>query len=243
MGKMHAHAFIESFSPFWWECILTVTLLIITLVRLPLHWEKLKHRNYDIFIACILLLNTIGEHWYNYKIGYWNLQQNLPVHLCSISNILCIALLFNYKQWLAELVYYWGLAGGIHSLLTPEFTIGMEGYNFYSYFINHGGLILVVAYIIVHYKFTPRPKSWLWVLGYTQLVAIGAGIVNYAVGANYMYLSQKPAANNPFIIGDWPYYIIILEAVALLHFWIFYLPFAKGNRKKALLENSVVSTQ
>lgn len=236
MGKIHPHEFIATFSPFWWECMITVALLIIVLVRLPLHWKQLKHRNYDLFIASILLLNTIAEHYYNYKIGYWNLQQNLPVHLCSITNILCIVLLFNYKQWIAELVYYWGLAGGIHSLLTPEFTIGMGGYNFYSYFINHGGLLLVVAYIIVHYKFTPRPKSWLWVLGYTQLVAIGVWIVNYLVNANYMYLSQKPAVNNPFIIGDWPYYILILEAVALLHFWVFYLPFVKSNKSKIQAE-------
>ena len=238
MGKIHAHEFIETFSPFWWECMVTVTLLIIVIVRLPLHWKHLKRRNYDLFIAGILILNTIAEHWYNYKIGYWNLQQNLPVHLCSITNILCIILLINYKQWIAELVYYWGLAGGIQSLLTPEFTIGMGGYNFYSYFINHGGLILVVAYMIVHYEFIPRPKSWLWVLGYTQLVAVGVWIVNYFVHANYMYLSQKPAVSNPFIIGDWPYYILILEVVALLHFWIFYLPFAKRNKKKMQVEKA-----
>jgi hypothetical integral membrane protein (TIGR02206 family) len=232
MGKIHPHEFIETFSPFWWECMITVALLIVIIVRLPLHWKKLKHRNYDLFIAGILLLNTIAENVYNYKTGYWTLQQNLPVHLCSVTNILCIVLLISYKQWIAELVYYWGLAGGIQSLLTPEFTIGMEGFNFYSYFINHGGLILVVAYMIVHYQFIPRPKSWLWVLGYTQLLAIGVGVVNYLVDANYMYLNKRPEVDNPFLIGDWPYYILVLEGVALLHFWVFYLPFAK---KKAAL--------
>jgi hypothetical integral membrane protein (TIGR02206 family) len=235
MGKMHAHEFIAPFSLFWWECILSVAFIIFALVLIPLYWKNLKRRNYDLFIAGILLLNNITEHWYNYSIGYWNLQQNLPVHLCSITNILCIVLLINYKQWIAELVYYWGLAGGIQSLLTPEFTIGMGGYNFYSYFINHGGLILVVAYMIVHFEFVPRPKSWLWTLGYTQLLAIGVGIVNYFVHANYMYLSKKPQVKNPFLIGEWPYYIIILEAVALLHFFVFYLPFYWSNKKKNAL--------
>lgn len=238
MGKIHAHEFITPFSMFWWECILTVAFIIFVIVRIPLHWKNLKRRNYDLFIASILLLNNISEHLYNYSIGYWNLQQNLPVHLCSVTNILCIVLLINYKQWIAELVYYWGLAGGIQSLLTPEFTIGMGGYNFYSYFINHGGLILVVAYMIVHYEFVPRPKSWLWTLGYTQLLAFGVGIVNYLVNANYMYLSQKPAVKNPFIIGDWPYYILVLEAVALLHFWVFYLPFHRINKRKLAAMNN-----
>ena len=38
------------------------------------------------------------------------------------------------------------------------------------------------------------------------------------------YLLQR-YIENPFLIGDWPYYIIVLEVVAVLHFWVFYLPF------------------
>ena len=60
MGKIHAHEFITPFSPFWWECILIVGLIIFVIVRIPLHWKNLKRRNYDLFIACILILNNIG---------------------------------------------------------------------------------------------------------------------------------------------------------------------------------------
>jgi hypothetical integral membrane protein (TIGR02206 family) len=230
MGKHHAPAVIEIFSPFWWQNTIVLILAIVFIVRLPLHVKKLKHRYYDMGIALLLLFNFLFENIYNYKLGYWNLQQNLPVHLCSISGFMCMSVLFNYKQWLAECVYYWGLAGGIQSILTPEFTIGMEGFNLYSYYIAHGGLILVVAYLIVHYQFKPRPQSWLKLFGYTQLVALGVGLVNYLVGANYMFLCAKPEVNNPFVIGDWPYYILVLEIVALVHFWILYLPFAKANK-------------
>lgn len=233
MGKLRTPAIIDAFSPFWWQTTLVAVLIIVLVVRLPIYFKSLRHRNYDLAIACILILNTIIENAYNFHEGYLNLKQSLPVHLCSITNIMCIWVLFNYKQWLAECVFYWGLAGGIHSLLTPEFTIGMDGYNFIGYYITHGGLILVVAYLIVHYDFRPRPRSWLWVLGYTQLVAIGVGIVNYATGANYMFLSKKPDVENPFLIGEWPYYIIILELVAVLHFYVFYLPFYWADKKKA----------
>jgi len=234
MGKFQSPAFIEPFSPYWWECMLVVTLIIVLVVRLPLHFKKLQHKNYAVFLAIFFMISFIIENYYNLIHGFWNIQQHLPVHLCSISYFMCVALLLNYKQWLAECLYYWGLAGGIHAMLTPEFTVGMEGYNFYAYFIDHGGLLLVIAYMIVHLNFRPRPRSWIWVLGYTQLVAIGVSVINYSVGANYMYLSAKPAVNNPFVIGEWPYYIIILEAVAVLHFLAFYWPFHKKN--KALLK-------
>jgi len=230
MGKFHPPAFIEPFSPFWWECMVMIILIITIVVRVPFHFKKVKVNTYATFIALFFSINYLVENYYNYHEGYWNLKQNLPVHLCSISYFMCIALLFNYKQWLAECVYYWGLAGGIHSLLTPEFTVGMDGCNFYAYFIDHAGMLLVITYMILHLNFRPRPKSWIWIFGYTQLVAIGVGLINYGVGANYMYLAAKPEVNNPFVIGEWPYYILVLEAVALLHFWVFYLPFAKKNR-------------
>jgi hypothetical integral membrane protein (TIGR02206 family) len=233
MGKLRTPAIIEAFSPFWWQTTLVVVSLIIIIVRLPISFKALKHRYYDFAIAGVFIVNTLLENIYNYQAGFWNLQQSLPIHLCSISNIMCIIVLFNYKQWIAECVFYWGLAGGIHSLLTPEFTLGMDGYNFIGYYITHAGLILVVAYLVVHYNFRPRPKSWLWILGYTQLVAIGVGLINYTVGANYMFLCKKPDVENPFLIGEWPYYILILELVAILHFYAFYLPFYLADRKKA----------
>ena len=234
LGKYHPPAIMEPFTPFWWECMVMIILIITIVVRVPFHFKKVNPKTYATFIALFFAINFIVENYNVYQQGYWNLQQNLPVHLCSISYFLCIALLINYKQWLAECVYYWGLAGGIHALLTPEFTVGMDGYNFYAYFINHAGMLLVVAYMILHLNFRPRPKSWIWMFGYTQVVAVGVGIVNYIVGANYMYLSAKPEVENPFLMGEWPYYIIVLEAVAVLHFWVFYLPFAKKNKQEAI---------
>ena len=44
-----------------------------------------------------------------------------------------------------------------------------------------------------------------------------------------MYLAEKPIANNPFLIGDWPYYIIGLELATLLHAFIVYIPFYLKN--------------
>lgn len=141
--------------------------------------------------------------------------------------VLFLCLIIN-KGW--QSVYYWGLAGGIQSLLTPEFTVGMDGFNFTGYYISHGGLILVVLYMIVHLDFKPRSKSWLTIFGYTQIVALSAVIINYLVGSNYLFLAEKPIVKNPLLIGDWPYYIIVLEFVAIIHFWILYLPFARKNK-------------
>jgi uncharacterized membrane protein YwaF len=48
-----------------------------------------------------------------------------------------------------------------------------------------------------------------------------------------MYLAIKPNVENPFLIGDWPYYIIGLELAVVLHAILVYLPF---YFKKAFLK-------
>jgi uncharacterized membrane protein YwaF len=56
--------------------------------------------------------------------------------------------------------------------------------------------------------------------------------MNYITGGNYMYLSEKPIVENPFVIGDWPWYIIGLELAGLLHFYLVYLLFGITKRIK-----------
>ena len=41
-----------------------------------------------------------------------------------------------------------------------------------------------------------------------------------------MYLAEKPMVNNPFLIGEWPWYIIGLELVLILHIAVINIPFA-----------------
>jgi len=62
---------------------------------------------------------------------------------------------------------------------------------------------------------------------------VSVGSINYLLGSNYMYLAIKPNVENPFLIGDWPYYIIGLELAVVLHAILVYLPF---YFKKAFLK-------
>ncbi|MFM1793486.1 MAG: hypothetical protein RLZZ252_1840, partial [Bacteroidota bacterium] len=77
-------------------------------------------------------------------------------------------------------------------------------------------------YTTMRMGFVPRKGSWKRVFFYTQIVLPVIGLVNWLIGANYMFLAQKPDAENPLIIGDWPYYIIGLEVVVIVHFYLFY---------------------
>ena len=41
----------------------------------------------------------------------------------------------------------------------------------------------------------------------------------------------KPGGSSPFLMGDWPWYIIGFEVVGLLFFWVISLPMAWSGRR------------
>jgi hypothetical integral membrane protein (TIGR02206 family) len=219
---MNRHVAMEPFTTLWWTCILSVFAIITLLLLLPKYFSWARSKNYPKLLAGILLTNLIIENIYAYSTNNWSIQSNLPLHMCGLSGLMSILLLFNFNTRLAHLVYYWGLTGGFYSLLTPEFDQGDQGFFFYSYFIGHGGLILTCSYMIVHHKFKPEANSWLQIFLITQIAAITVGLFNWATGSNYMYLQTPPSVDNPLIIGSWPWYILVFEVLAIVHFYLFY---------------------
>lgn len=216
------HVTMDPFSQEWLLCITAVLLVMLLLIYLPDYIDSARHPNYGRFIGLALLLNLVIENWYCWQSGIWDLKSNLPLHLCGISGLLSILLYFKYNETLANLLFYWGITGGIHSLLTPEFDLGNEGYLYYGYFVSHGGLILTSMFMIKHRGFKPLQGSWLKAFFHIQLAVLVIGMFNWTTGSNYMYLSAPPIVDNPLIIGDWPWYILVFEALAFVHFLILY---------------------
>ena len=47
---------------------------------------------------------------------------------------------------------------------------------------------------------------------------------NLLTGANYMYLSEPPVTDSPFLYFEWPWYVLWLEVLAFGFFALCYLP-------------------
>lgn len=221
MDKNLLHHTIGIGSPEW--VALNAGLVIAFLVLFLGSWKLSdKGRTYvGYFMACILGANFIANQWYAIATHTWKSDVHLPFHLCSFSEILAITLLLTRKQWVYEFLIFWS-AGAIHSFLTPEVTEGSELFNLWEYGIAHGMVIVTAFYATARFGLKPREMSWLKVFGYTQLTLPVIGCINWLLGSNYMFIAQKPNAQNPLIIGDWPWYIVGLEFVVLAHFFAFY---------------------
>jgi hypothetical integral membrane protein (TIGR02206 family) len=222
---------VSIFSESWWICISFAITFIILFLKLPAYTSWARDKNYTRLIGALILINLFVENIYGLYLGVWNIKHFLPLHFCGLSGLLASILMFRYSNKIANILFYWGLIGGFYALITPEFDFGTQGYFFYSYTIGHASIILVSLYSILYMGFIPPKNSWLKIFILTQFAALIIGLINWILGSNYMYLSTPPIAQNPMIIGKWPWYLFAFEFLALGHYFILYSFFYKIKRR------------
>lgn len=219
------HVVISPFGVEWFFWNILTLFFISLLVLIPRNKSDKFKSNFTTFFALLMAFEYLFiQSYFVYK-GLWTPQDSLPFHLCRLMLFNTIILLFTRNQIAFELLLFIGMVGGFHSLMTPELTHGSDLVLLIDYFLVHGGLVAAPLYCIFVLGMRPRKMAWLKSFFYLQFFVVIVAIIDYVLGANYMYLAVKPVVNNPFLIGDWPYYIIGLELATLLHAFLVYIPF------------------
>lgn len=184
-------------------------------------------------LAAVLLLNKVAVLTYAcvYNTVPWS--QRLPMQLCDWVTFITAAALLIDNRTLRELAYFWGLAGTLQATLTPDLAFDFPEFYFFTFNISHSGIIISVFFILFALGLKPAGmslvRSFLWL----QVYLVSALAVNWLLNENYGYLCRKP--RNPSLmdyLGDWPWYLLSLEALALLFFILLWAPFALHSRLK-----------
>lgn len=183
-------------------------------------------------LAATLLLNQVILLIYVVRTGL-PVEEHLPFQLCDWAMLTCVAALLWRHRLAFELTYFWGLAGTLQAVLTPDLEYGFPNPGFILFSIAHSGIIVAILFLTLGLRMRPTLQSlWRAFLG-VQVYAIVTVLVNLALDTNYGYLLRKPARPSLLdFLGPWPWYIASLEFVALMLFFLFYAPFAWGNRRR-----------
>jgi len=219
------HVVISPFGVEWFFWNILTLIFILLIVLIPRNQSEEFKSKFTNFFALLMVFEYILIQSYFVYEGIWTLQDSLPFHLCRLMLFNTTFLLLTRNQIAFELLLFIGMVGGFHSLMTPELTHGSNLFLLIDFFLVHGGLVAAPLYCIFVLGMRPRKNAWLKSFFYLQFFVVTVAIIDHLLGANYMYLAEKPIANNPFLIGDWPYYIIGLELATLLHAFIVYIPF------------------
>ena len=219
---------IEVFSGEW---IRNTVLTILFIVTYLFFGKFLSNKNKLIFakaISVILIFITITGHTRNIINDYWNPVDNIPLHLCSISNFIACFILFvpkiSKESKFFEFLYYAGIIGAFQAFFTPQINnFDGSNYEYIEWYLSHIGIMLLPIYMLKNLGFRLTKFSWLRVVVYLNILLIIVMPINYFIGSNYMYVNGKPEVNNPLIIGEWPIYIFFWEIIIVIFTYTLYV--------------------
>ena len=170
--------------------------------------------------------------------GAWSASSSLPLALCNMAVLVAIPACWWQIPVLIELTWFWGMAGTLQAVATPDLAVGFPHLVFFQYVIGHLGIVLPAVDLVVGLRFTSRPRAVRRVFTLTAAYTAGVGLVDALTGANYMFLRQPPSNWTLLrLLGPWPWYIASAAGLALALLIVLDAPFrharhdASGSRR------------
>jgi uncharacterized membrane protein YwaF len=145
--------------------------------------------------AALFIVTPIVQH-------DWSVRDSLPLALCDIALLVAAVACWAPSLTLAvELTYFWGLAGTLQAVATPDLDVGFPHLEFFEY-------VAITA-------------------GYTA----ATGCVDWLTGSNYMFLARLPARRSLLsVLGPWPWYVLSAAGVALVLLVLLDTPFRRARQ-------------
>jgi hypothetical integral membrane protein (TIGR02206 family) len=196
--------------------------------RRPGPWRVVTAR----VLALLLVADAVSYSVGLAVAGTWSPKTSLPLALCDVGVLVAAAACWWRVALLVELTYFWGLAGTLQAIITPDLNVGFPHLVFFQYVVGHVGIVVAALFLVVGMRIVPRRRSVIRVfsitLGYTTLV----GIVDALTGANYMFLRSPPGEWTLLrVLGPWPWYVVSAAGVALVLLTALDAPFWSRRRR------------
>jgi hypothetical integral membrane protein (TIGR02206 family) len=216
---------IEIFSDEWVRNSLGTLFIIVTYLIIGKFMSPKNKLRMGMLLSILLIFTTLTGHTRNIVNGYWNISDNLPLHLCSVSNLIaCFILFIPKKNRLFEFLFYAGIIGAIQAFFTPQINnFDGSNYEYLEYYLSHGGIMLLPIFMFKNLGYKLTKYSWIKVVLYLNILLAIVMPLNFIIDSNYMYLANRPNVDNPLIIGEWPYYILFWEVIVVTLTYILYV--------------------
>jgi hypothetical integral membrane protein (TIGR02206 family) len=223
-----------SVGPYWTATVLVAGLgagVCAAARRRPGHWTAVP----AWFLGAVLVAEQIS-----WQVGFlihhnWSLDFSLPLDLCDATAWVAAVACWTQAPLCVELTYFWGLAGTLQAIITPDVGATFPHLEFFNYLAEHLAIVVAALYLVIGLRLRPRrgsvPRIFALTLGYAGAVAL----VDVATGADYLYLrSPPPTVSLLNVLGPWPWYVVSCVGLALALFLLLDLPFrTRGLTRRA----------
>ena len=209
-----------TFQVFSIEHIISIIIIILVFIAF-LRFNKVlgindNSRTFLFVMAFIMISLDLSEDLVRVFTGFYSIRKDLPLQLCSIGVYLAAFTLVSRKKIFFDLIFYWGFVGATNAILTPDGNLfELRIFFFYSQ-AYHAALIFAVLWLMIKYDMRMRYGSILKVVISTNIIVGLLSILNYALDSNYMFLRQIPNSVSPFLMGEWPVYILMVQVFSII---------------------------
>ena len=224
---MDTQNYIIEFMSVEWirNTLISISLILIILFLSNNFFNKDQKLKIVKILSLFMIIMTITDHSRNIMNGLWNVSENLPLHMCGLTNLIACSVIFTkLNKRVFEFFYFAGIIGGIQAFLTPQIN-NFDGstFEYISYHTSHAGIILIPIFLLMNLNYSITKFSWFRVWVYLNIIIAFIIPLNFQIESNYMYLASPPNVDNPLLIGDWPYYIFFWEIIVILFTYTLYV--------------------
>jgi hypothetical integral membrane protein (TIGR02206 family) len=228
-GRRHggvASSFVSVGSPAY---VVTLVLTAVLASALVLAGRRLPAGAWQAGVSwgLGLVLVATSAAWFGSTVASsrFSVATSLPFALCDLAALVAAAALFTRQQLLVEITYFWGLAGTLQALVTPDLAQPFPSLVFFEYVIGHAAIVCAALWLVAGLGLAPRQYSVLRVWCVTVAYSGVVGMVDAITGGNYMYLRKPPGEWTLLrVLGPWPWYIASAAGVAFVLFGLLDLP-------------------
>jgi hypothetical integral membrane protein (TIGR02206 family) len=183
-------------------------------------------------LAVLLPALFVVEDVAAWRAGGLTLQVLLPLQLCDVARLLAMGALLALDPRLVGPLYFFTFAGTAPALVTPDVAHAFPASDFVLLFVPHGLSIVATSVLVWGFRLVPSRGAWWRSWALLNAWAALAGLVNWTLGTNFLFLAAKPPSPSPFDwFGPWPWYVLTLEGVMLGVFFLLDLPLRVSRRR------------
>jgi hypothetical integral membrane protein (TIGR02206 family) len=212
-------------------------LLLVVCPLLVWWWDRQPHRRAMVLLAerglaAALLVAYAIDLVLKWRQGIFTPARALPMHLCDWALLaIAPALWWRWRPGF-DVAYFWGFAGTLQALFTPEVGNDIGWLQKFGFFFMHAGIVGGVLHLMLTARFRPEwPRSIVRVVIASELYLATALAVNALTGGNYGFLSAKPTTRTMLdLFSDDPWlYALQLNLTAFVFFALLYAPWAVAD--------------
>lgn len=220
-----------SAGPYWTGvAVMALSCVILcTWARLrPGRWTPRAAKVIGALLLSVCVVDTVRQ----LVNGTWALRTSLPLALCNFALIVAAAACWWRPRQLVELTYFWGLAGTLQGLVTPDLNVPFPHVEFFEYLVGHTLIIVAALFLVVGMRIRPRRGSVLRASAITYIYVALVGLVDALIDANYMFLRHAPHQWTLLrLMGPYPWYLVTGVVIVPLFFSLLYSPFWFARRR------------